>query len=58
MAARDSDFLGLLRNQGKDVLKEIETGEERVGRLRIYGDAICVPLAVQFIKAYMEVRRA
>jgi hypothetical protein len=50
--------LGLLRSQGKNILKEIETGEERVGRLRIYGDAICVPLAVQFIKAYMEVCRA
>ncbi len=32
----------------------IEKGKARVGRLRLYGDAICVPVAEAFIKAYME----
>jgi DNA (cytosine-5)-methyltransferase 1 len=35
---------------------EIEKGtaEARVGRLRLYGDAICVPAATEFVLAYME----
>ncbi len=35
---------------------EIEKGtaEARVGRLRLYGDAICVPAAQAFIEAYLE----
>jgi hypothetical protein len=35
----------------------IEKGRERVGRLRLYGDAICVPAAAQFIAAYLEVTK-
>lgn len=27
---------------------------ELVGRLRLYGDAICVPAAVEFIQAFLE----
>jgi DNA (cytosine-5)-methyltransferase 1 len=30
----------------------------RVGKLRAYGNAICVPTAVEFIKAFMEIRDA
>ncbi len=28
----------------------------RVGRLRAYGNAVCVPLAAEFIKAFMEIQ--
>ena len=31
-------------------------GAARVGRLRMYGDAICVPLAQAFIEAYLETK--
>jgi hypothetical protein len=36
----------------------IEKGKERVGRLRLYGDAICVPAARAFIEAYLEAESA
>jgi DNA (cytosine-5)-methyltransferase 1 len=32
----------------------LATAEERAGRLRLYGDAICVPLAAEFIAAFGE----
>ena len=32
----------------------IEKGKERVGRLRLYGDAICIPAAQAFIESYLE----
>lgn len=32
----------------------IEKGKARVGRLRLYGDAICVPAAEAFVRAYLE----
>jgi DNA (cytosine-5)-methyltransferase 1 len=30
-------------------------GKNRIGRLRGYGNGIVAPLAIEFIKAYMEV---
>lgn len=36
----------------------IEKGKERVGRLRLYGDAICIPAAQAFIEAYLEAKSA
>ena len=36
----------------------IEKGRERVGRLKMYGEAICVPVAQAFIAAAMEIIEA
>jgi DNA (cytosine-5)-methyltransferase 1 len=43
--------LGLLCDHS---LPEPETAEARVGRLRMYGDAICVPLAAEFVAASIQ----
>ena len=32
----------------------IKKGKERAGRLRLYGDAICIPAAQAFIESYLE----
>lgn len=56
-----SGGVGHLRNQG---VEEVEIGfplcekaPARVMRLRGYGNAICVPVATEFIQAYMELER-
>jgi hypothetical protein len=35
----------------------IQKGKERTGRLRLYGDAICVPAAQAFVESYLETRQ-
>lgn len=48
--------LGLVRDAGGAYFSPlIGKTKNRVGRLRGYGNAICAPVAVEFIKAYMEV---
>jgi C-5 cytosine-specific DNA methylase len=57
---RDADWIGC--RDGK--FRPVEPGSfplahgsaARVGRLRLYGDAICVPCATEFIKAYREIK--
>ena len=53
LASGSSGDVGLLHNLGD---AEPETAEARVARLRLYGDAICVPVAAEFIRAYKESR--
>jgi hypothetical protein len=38
-----------------DEIDPQNTAEARVGRLRGYGNSLCAPAAIEFIKAYMEV---
>lgn len=35
----------------------IVKGKNRVGRLRVYGNAIVAPVAAEFVRAYMEINR-
>ena len=56
LADGGSGGMGLLRDSGDGELEEPQTGEARVGRLRLYGDGIVVKQATEFIKAYMGVR--
>jgi DNA (cytosine-5)-methyltransferase 1 len=57
---RNADWIGC--RDGK--FRPVEPGSfplvngsaARVGRLRLYGDAICVPCATEFIKAYREIK--
>ena len=58
---RDADWIGC--RDGK--FRPVEPGSQplahgstaRVGRLRLYGDAICVPAAQAFIESYLETER-
>jgi DNA (cytosine-5)-methyltransferase 1 len=58
---RDADWIGC--RDGK--WRPVESGSfplahgspARVGRLRLYGDAICVPAAQAFVEAYLETER-
>jgi hypothetical protein len=52
LAHGGSGDVGLLLDPSSE---ELETAEARVGRLKLYGDAIVVPVAVEFIKAYLDV---
>jgi len=59
---RDADWIGC--RDGK--FRPVESGSfplahgsaARVGRLRLYGDAICIPAAQAFIEAYLEAKSA
>jgi hypothetical protein len=59
LVAGRSGRVGLVCDPGGKIIEEEpETTEERTGRLRLFGDSICVPLAMAFIRAYMESRHA
>ena len=57
LASRNSPNVGLVCSEGQPPVVYSPT-EARVGRLRLYGDAICVPVATEFIRAYREVHDA
>ena len=50
----DLGYFLLPGGQGYAFSPLIQKGKERTGRLRLYGDAICVPAARAFIEAFLE----
>ena len=58
MADGLADRLGYMRIEGRYALNPlIQKGENRVMRLKGYGNAIVAPQAQAFIEAYMEIVR-